>query len=426
MIGSWMTHSRLIWFVLVVTTGLVAFQFVRLEGRNAQMRQDLAAIQDIRYGLFNVDEWKRAVVDIIEDEIASFELNERNQAELQSKIEGLLYGLVATLETNYREENAQRLLGFVRDLGSDLLGVFDEMRRSVPDFAQRIIAYLDEPENREAERAFLISRLDEYAANTFAETDYAELDATLLRLNVQDEDRSQGIQRAAYRLNVEMAQINQQQSRLMWVGLCVLLITLIALFQWLCTAVEIKMATVTLLIWLAVGVVMPLLLVDARIDRLQFSMLDHPVTFTDQVVFFQSKSILDVVRLLVFQGNGLGSMLAGGGVLLFSVIIPSIKLGATFLWRKDAPWTRSWVGKTLLFNSAKWAMADVMVVAIFLSYLGFNGVLNDQMQNLEGVSDRLEILTTSGSTLLPGFFVFFGFALMSIILSSRLKSADSE
>ena len=426
MIRSWMTHSRLIWFVLVVTTGLAAFQFVRLEGRNAQMRQDLAAIQDIRYGLFNVDEWKRAVAEIIEDEIESFELNENNRAELQSKIEGLLYGLVATLETNYREENAQRLLGFVRGLASDLLGVFDEMRRSVPDFAESVISFMEEPENREAARAFLVSRLDEYAANTFAETNYAELDATLSRLNVQDEDRSQGVQRAAYRLNVEMAQVNRQLSRLMWVGLCVLLITLAALFQWLSTSLEIKLATATLLIWLGVGVMMPLLLVDARIDRLQFSMLGHPVTFTDQVVFFQSKSILDVVRLLVFQGNGLGSMLAGVGVLLFSVIIPSIKLGATFLWQKDAPWTRSRVGKSLLFNSAKWAMADVMVVAIFLSYLGFNGVLDDQMGKLEGVSNKLEILSTSGSTLLPGFFVFFGFAFMSIILSSRLHSVASK
>ncbi|MFZ9055477.1 MAG: hypothetical protein ACO2ZL_06690 [Flavobacteriales bacterium] len=65
-------------------------------------------------------------------------------------------------------------------------------------------------------------------------------------------------------------------------------------------------------------------------------------------------------------------------------------------------------------------------MAIFLSYLGFNGVLDDQMGKLEGVSNKLEILSTSGSTLLPGFFVFFGFALMSIILSSRLHSVASK
>ena len=69
-------------------------------------------------------------------------------------------------------------------------------------------------------------------------------------------------------------------------------------------------------------------------------------------------------------------------------------------------------------------MADVMVVAVFLSYLGFKGVLKDQVQRLENVSPRLDVLTTADSTLLPGFLAFFAFALLGLQLSTRLRRLD--
>ena len=62
-----------------------------------------------------------------------------------------------------------------------------------------------------------------------------------------------------------------------------------------------------------------------------------------------------------------------------------------------------------------------MVVAIFLSNLGFDGLLNDQVGSLGQSSAQLEVLTTANSTLLPGFFAFFAFALCGILLSHRLQ-----
>ena len=67
-----------------------------------------------------------------------------------------------------------------------------------------------------------------------------------------------------------------------------------------------------------------------------------------------------------------------------------------------------------------------MVVAIFLSHLGFEGVLQNQMNRLETASAHVEILTTSGSTLLTGFLAFFGFALLGILLSNRIQTLRCE
>ena len=65
-------------------------------------------------------------------------------------------------------------------------------------------------------------------------------------------------------------------------------------------------------------------------------------------------------------------------------------------------------------------MADVMVVAIFLSNLGFNGVLKDQFARLHGAGEGVEVLTTAASNLLPGFFCLLWFcAFEPLALSPR-------
>ena len=204
----------------------------------------------------------------------------------------------------------------------------------------------------------------------------------------------------------------------------VFILTLVAMYQFLAPGVEFKLATATILMWLLVGINAPMLLIEARISSLEFFFAGTSVSFSNQVLFFKSKSILEVVGLLLFSGNGMGTFLAGFGVLLFSIIIPLLKLGASFFWTPSALWGQSKFGRLLLFHSSKWAMADVMVVAIFLSMLGFDGMLKDQVESLGQSSTHLEVLTTANSTLLPGFFAFFAFAFGSCLLSHRLQKVS--
>jgi hypothetical protein len=188
----------------------------------------------------------------------------------------------------------------------------------------------------------------------------------------------------------------------------------------------VRLIVASLSAWLVLGIRMPMLLIQARIDHLEFQLLGEPIAFSDQVLFYQSKSIWDVVQLLLFHGKGNGAIAAGFGVLLFSIVVPFAKLLATTLWQENQNWSGSFWGKLILFRSAKWAMADVMVVAIFLSYLGFQGVLQDQVQRLESIGSGLDILTTADSKLLPGFIAFLGFATLGILLSERLKQLDEH
>ena len=65
------------------------------------------------------------------------------------------------------------------------------------------------------------------------------------------------------------------------------------------------------------------------------------------------------------------------------------------------------------FHSGKWSMADVTVVAIFMAYIGFNGILDDQMESLNGY---LVIVA----------FVLYGLALSQILKKITRRASTAH
>ncbi|HLI93653.1 MAG TPA: hypothetical protein VKU83_08595, partial [Puia sp.] len=73
------------------------------------------------------------------------------------------------------------------------------------------------------------------------------------------------------------------------------------------------------------------------------------------------------------------------------------------------------------FQSGKWSMADVTVVAIFMAYIGFNGILESQMGYLNFRNDQLSSIATNETSLQPGYIIFVTFVVFGLILSQILK-----
>jgi len=67
-------------------------------------------------------------------------------------------------------------------------------------------------------------------------------------------------------------------------------------------------------------------------------------------------------------------------------------------------------------------MADVIVVAIFMSYIGFSGVIDSQLKQLETIKDKVEILTTDNSNFGVGFLLFLTFAIGGLFLANKIES----
>ena len=67
-------------------------------------------------------------------------------------------------------------------------------------------------------------------------------------------------------------------------------------------------------------------------------------------------------------------------------------------------------------------MADVMVLAIFMSFVAFNGVITSSWDGLREMPNIQQVLIpTNASKILPGFYLFFGFCIASIFLSRKLE-----
>ena len=66
-------------------------------------------------------------------------------------------------------------------------------------------------------------------------------------------------------------------------------------------------------------------------------------------------------------------------------------------------------------------MADVKVVAIFMAYIGFKGILDTQLASLNLKTDSLASISTNETTLQPGFILFVAFVLFGLILSVILQ-----
>ena len=127
--------------------------------------------------------------------------------------------------------------------------------------------------------------------------------------------------------------------------------------------------------------------------------LDFTQHFAGDIYFYyQSKSVVELIQVLFEQRN----LIVGISILLFSVVIPVGKLSLS-LWALFRPNLFSNRFIALFINqSGKWSMADVFVVAVFLSFLAFA---------------NLQTGLTTESNVLLGLYFFFAYVVLSIILA---------
>jgi hypothetical protein len=160
--------------------------------------------------------------------------------------------------------------------------------------------------------------------------------------------------------------------------------------------------------------------IDARISNMSFSLLGEQVSFQDQVLYYKSKSILEVVQLMITQKR-VDLLFVGLLVFVFSVLFPLAKLVSSIVYIYSINLKSSRFIKFIIFKTGKWSMADVMVIAIFMAYIGFTGIITEQLKQIEGLTQNIDILTTNKSSLLAGFFLFTSFAILSLLTSQKLQ-----
>jgi uncharacterized paraquat-inducible protein A len=161
---------------------------------------------------------------------------------------------------------------------------------------------------------------------------------------------------------------------------------------------------------------------EARISQMSFVLMGHPIHFENQVLYFQSKSILDVFWIMITHQD-IQMKFVGILLITFSIIIPLLKIVSSLGYYYNYHHAReNPVIKFFVLKSGKWSMADVMVVAIFMAYIGFNGIITSQFGQLSSAGQEMVILTTNATSLQPGFYLFLTYTLLALFLSGFLTS----
>jgi len=398
------------------------FTWRTIEGLDSRrrLRMELAEISHVRYGLLNVDLWLKRIVPILDARIDALDLKAQDQASLRPSVEKALYRLLDSVKEKMSAKSSpgSGVGGLLGSQGNAFMATMmvGALRPHVPEYADVVLAELGKPENKEAFKKYIKSVLADGAKNTFGNVDMRWYSYILKEHGCADVPACQ------QELGNEIRGMDAKIETEYWMVLASSLLAFVLLMT--AGPVLRRSGTFVLLLFcivlLAGGVLTPMLEVEAKISRVGVTLLGQPVSFTDQVVYFQSKSVLEVFHTLISFGRP-DMWVVGVLVLMFSIVFPVLKIFTlTFCLYRPALLRRNRVARFFGLESSKWSMADVMALAIFMSFVAFNGLVANTMGGLKETGADI-VIPTDSSKLLPGYYLFIGFCLASLFLSKKLE-----
>ena len=401
---------------ILIATAVLTIQMIVLARQNQEIKSDLAEVNHIRYGLLNVDEWSLRISVILSQEIMEFKLSPENREKFQANLEALMNSLLDEAQQMIIERTSGELSGVKRWLAGYAIEL-SQLRDSIPSFASQILDELNEPETTQLVQDYLYGKLGEFNSTTYNQDSMEELDALMEKYDCSSKVQYRELLSST--IEVKDREINK---RVIWVVLLVIMgFVVITIGNRSMLALEPILLILFSFCLLMGGITTPMIDLDARIDLLMFQLMGHEVSFSDNIIYFQSKSITDVVRVLWEEGS-IQMIFVGFLIFLFSIIFPAAKLIGSLLYTQGGETMKSnKIIRFFVFKSGKWSMADVMVVAIFMAYVGFNGIVGGELHRLSESTDSIEIFTTNGTKLLGGFYLFLCFCLSSLVLSELLS-----
>lgn len=412
---------------VILLIAMIYFSVILIqEGEDAKVyKSDYATLHSAAYGMFNSDVWTDKIAKIVDRKVEDFKLDTDNRDEIRGYIETIIDTLVTEAERAVKERNSGKrgffdsLIGSTKQIITESIIDFKDLRKRVPEFTNGVMAEVEKPENQERAKQVIREKLKRFMADKFKKnTDMSEYLAILKKYQSTSLEQCNDI------LDNHMANTKASMDNSMHIILALAFTVIVfVLFSGVLTSLTLLILSSTTVTLLVSGIMMPMLDIEAKISKLTFTILDTDIVFHNQILFFQSKSISDLVRLLLDSGEA-RMILVGVLLVMFSIIFPTLKLIATtmyFYGRSiigDNPVTRFFALK-----STKWSMADVFVVSIFMAYLGLDGVVNSELRHLESQGDPVNIITTNGTHLEVGFFLFLGFVLTSFVLSYMVEKS---
>jgi len=392
-----------------------------LSQQREQIKRDYSTVNSITFGLFSVDTWSSKIGSVVNNLISDYNIGPEQKKALQAQVEQQLNSLIKKTLADF-DKPQKSLLGKIKKLAVNKFVDEDTIYAQVPSFARTIVDKVSSPTNTKRIKNIVTSKVNELAGQTYDSTEaITNMLATYMYRKYNVADSSQFNKQISSRL-ISIEELSYNYLYAMF-G-CVLA----ALLLWLLMRNIIHlqgtlffMSLLFALVLLAVGITSSVIEVDAQIQSLNIALMGQNLSFNNQDLFFQSKSIVEIIQTLVKQPQP-DAVMVGVLMLLFIIILPIVRIiakGIHILGNKAVAENK--VVLYLAFDSAKWDMADVMVVGTLMTYIGLNGILKSELTEIEFHNSYLNATTANYTSLQPGYFIFVGYVIFAYILAFILN-----
>ncbi len=415
--------------ILLCGEAWYGYHLQALSEQREQIKRDYSTVNCITFGLFSVDQWRDKIAGIINHQVSDFNVTPEQKKALQAQVEQQLNGLVnkALADINKPQKS---LIGKIKKLAVNKLVDEDQVHAQVPSFARTIVDKVTSPAGTKRIKNIVSSKVNELEAQTYDSTKAtANAVATYMYHKYNVADSSHFRKEVSSRLaSIRVVSYNYLY--------CMLGCVLAALLLWLLMRnmahlhdTLFFMSLLFALVLLIVGVTSSIIEVDGQLQSFNLALAGENLSFNNQDLFFQSKSIMEIIQTLVNQPKP-DTVVVGVLMMLFIIILPVVRIiakGVHILGHKALAENK--VVLYLAFHAAKWDMADVMVVGILMTYIGLNGILRNELTEIEFHTAHLNTTTANFTSLQPGYFIFVGYVAFAIILAAilnRIRPRDAR
>lgn len=382
-----------------------------------EIKQDYSLANSITFGLFSIDQWRDKLSDVINGQVNGYSITPQQRKDMQAAVEKELHQMIAKLVAQV-DKPQKSLGGKLKKMAFRTLVDSDSLQKQVKPFATIIVRKISSPASQARLKDIATSKIGELENQTYDNTSEADEKVTKYidqKYHVSD---SAGLEKTVHE------RLNATWNKTINNALAMLACVIAALMLWWLMRKQGHLQTtwfvMSLLfaaVLLIVGLTSPVIEVDARIQSVNLMLLGQKIVFQNQVLFFQSKSIWDIITTLLSQQKP-DAITVGILILLFIVILPFLRLTAKGL----QPFAgNNKIVHYLAFEAGKWDMADVVIVGLLMTYIGLNGILKSQLANLNIHNDTLTTNTVNYTSIQPGYFIFVGYVVFEMLLSYILK-----
>lgn len=411
--------KNIIYILYVIIISFLSYKIIVLSNEKQQLKYELSELNSIKYGLFDVDVWKDKIANIIVKKINEYEITPENREYIKGNIEAGFYKLLDELSA-FLENEQNKGNWFEKIIKNVVYGIaFDKesFKTQVPLWADEVVTLIENPTTQQQLKDHLKNRIVKLI------NDSKSLQEKVVLNNIHKKYNFETSQINKCKAFIEN-EIGLKTTNTILYSIFLILLCLLPFAFELFINIEIENLVVikiaSLFLLLLIGISTPMLSIDVRLSSFELNLLGEKISFTNQVLYFQSKSILQVVKVLLTTLK-FNSIFTGVLIFIFSIVFPLTKL-FSLLYESI---TNNYTNLTRFFieKTSKWSMADVMVVSIFLSFLGINSFLNSLLKLTESTEEYITVIPNNNHSNLEQGILFF---ILYVILSLLTKPNKIE